>query len=195
MTPKQIERIRKRIADIRKTLAMEKRKYGGYDDSRGLRYLPTKYYIQLSDFSGGYTYVRWFDKNFPDDSGFPDFLFEWAVILFKTGKIKEAERKAFQTFCRNTYLFDKYFGRPITPIDKWEGSNLEVPAFAECLPYSSRHTELLDFSEWLDNYLSTEKFVLLSTKYIDIHKELKTEHDQKKRHHLIQLATQIEESA
>lgn len=194
MTPKQIERLKKRIADIRKALASEKRKFGGYDDSRGLRYLPTKYFIQLSDYSGGLTYTKWFAKSFPDDSGFPDFLFEWIIILFKTGKIQEAEKKALQTFCRNTYLFDKYFGRPITPIDKWEGSNLEVAAFAECLPYSSSQRELSEFSDWLDSYISTESFVTLSTKYIDIQKKLKTEHDHKKRHHLIQQATLIEES-
>ena len=53
MTPKQIESAKKKIADIKRTLAAEKRKLGCYDDSRGLRYLPTKYYIQLNDFIGG----------------------------------------------------------------------------------------------------------------------------------------------
>jgi hypothetical protein len=42
MTPKQIEILKKKIADIRRTLAAEKRKFGVYDDSGGLRYLPTK---------------------------------------------------------------------------------------------------------------------------------------------------------
>lgn len=76
MTAKQIEKLQNKIADIKQALATEKRKFGGYDDSRGLRYLPTKYFIQLGDFLGGQAYTTWFDKNFSDDVGFPDFLFE-----------------------------------------------------------------------------------------------------------------------
>lgn len=191
MTPKQIERLKKKIADIKRTLAAEKRKFGCYDDSRGLRYLPTKYFIQLADYSGGLTYTRWFDKNFPDDCGFPDFLFEWTIILFKTGKIKEAEKKAFQTFCGNTYLFDKYFGRTIIPVDKWEGSNLAAPAFTGYIEYSSKQTELGDFSEWLHTFISTQDFVNRSNKYIDIQTRLKTEHDVETRHYLVEAASQL----
>ena len=99
MTPKQNEKVKKKIADIKRTLAAEKKKFGCYDDSRGLRYLPIKYFIQLRDYTGGQTYLKWFDKTFPDDHGFPEFLFERTIILFKTGRIKEAEQKAFETFC------------------------------------------------------------------------------------------------
>ena len=177
MTPKQIERVQKKIAHIKRTLAAEKRKFGCYDDSRGLRYLPTKYFIQLGDYSGGLRYTKWFAKNFPDDCGFPDFLFEWTIILFKNHKIKEAEKKVFQTFCSNTYLFDKYFGRQIMPVDKWEGSNLEVQAFADHFNYSSKQIEFSDFSKWLDSFISAQDFVNRSNKYIDIQKRLKAEHD------------------
>lgn len=83
MTPKQIERLRDKISRIKRTLAAEKRKFGWYDDSRGLRYLPTKYFVEIQDYKGGLGYLRWFSKNFPDDGGFPDFLFEWTIILFK----------------------------------------------------------------------------------------------------------------
>ncbi|RZJ94686.1 MAG: hypothetical protein EOO60_02500, partial [Hymenobacter sp.] len=69
MTPKQTIRLRQQIAAIRRTLAAEKKKFGAYDDSRGRRYLPTRYYVQLADFDGGLTYTRWFAKNFPDDAG------------------------------------------------------------------------------------------------------------------------------
>jgi hypothetical protein len=70
MTLKQIERLRLKIEKVKKTLANEKRKFGGYDDSRGLRYLPTLYFVQLADYTGGLKYTKWFSKNFPDDMGF-----------------------------------------------------------------------------------------------------------------------------
>jgi hypothetical protein len=63
------------------------------------------------------------------------------------------------------------------------------------LKYSSKQNELSDFADWLDKYISTEKFVSLSAKYIDIHKQLKVEQDEKKRRKLIQQASQIEQSA
>ena len=195
MTPKQTERLKKRIADIKKVLAMEKRKFGGYDDSRGLRYLPTKYFLQLGDYSGGLTFTKWFAKNFPDDVGFADFLFEWTIILFKTGRTLGAEKKAFQTFCSNTYVFNKFFDRPITPIDKWEGSNLASPAFTKHFEYSRGNSGLSDFSDWLEKYISTEKFYILSHKYVDIQKRLKDENDVNKRHYLVEQAGQIEQSA
>ena len=194
MTPKQIERLQKKIADIKRLLSAEKRKFGCYDDGRGLRYMPTKYFIKLTDYSGGLTYTKWFNKNFPDDSGFPDFLFEWTIILFKTGKIKEAEKKAFQTFCSNTYLFDKYFGRQIIPIDKWEGSNLEIPAFTKYLEYSNEQKELADFTKWLDTLISTQAFINKSNKYVDIQKRLRTEDDPETRHYLVEAASQLEQS-
>ena len=177
MTPRETERLKSRLADIKRIFATEKLSYGRYPDKSGVRYLPTKYYLQLGDYTGGLTYLKWFSKNFPDDPGLPYFLFEWIIILFKKGNTKKAEKKAFETFCSNTYLFDTFFGRSVTPIDKWESSNLENAAFSKHLGYSSCQIELSDFSEWLKKYMLTEKFIKLSTKYIDIQKRLKTEND------------------
>jgi hypothetical protein len=191
MTEKQKERVRLKIADIRATLANERRRYGGYDDSRGLRYLPPSYYIKIADYNGGLTYLRWFHKNFEDDVGFPDFLFEWTLILFKSGKLKDAEQKAFKTFCSNTYLFDKYFGKPIVPIEKQEYSNIDIPEFTEYFKYSSTQPELEDFSRWLDHFISSEKFRAIKQKYIDIHIRLKTERDKETRTYLILHANQL----
>lgn len=194
MTPKQIERANKKIADIKRALAAEKRKFGYYNDGRGLRYLPTKYFIQLSNFSGGLSYLKWFDKNFPGDSGFPEFLFDWTIILFKTGKTKEAEQKAFQTFFANPYWFDKFFGRPITPLDMWHSSNLTKPEYTEVLEYYSTRPDLADFSEWLNKLISTADFINRSNKYIDIYKRLKTEADREMRHYLVRQAFQLEQA-
>lgn len=194
MTPKQEERIRNKIKKIKAALAADKKYWSGYyHDGQGLRYAPPRLYIQLSDYSGGLRYLNWFNKNFPDDSGFPDFLFEWTVILFKTGRIKEAEKKAFQTFARNTYLFDKFFDRPIIKIDKWEGSNLEVAEFAtDYFDYSCRQEQLSDFAEWLDKLTQTKKFRTLTDKYIEIYKRLKNECDVEIRSSLVREAGQLE---
>jgi hypothetical protein len=193
MTPKQEERIRTKIKHIKAELSADKKRNGGYyDDSKGFRYLPTSFYIQIGDFSAGLRYTKWFQKNFPDDSGLPDFLFEWTIILFKTNNLKDAEKKAFETFCSNTYLFDKFLGKPIIPINKYENSNIDIPSYCDCLNYTSEKSELADFSDWLIKYLATEKFITLSTKFIDIYKQLKIESNKEKRSYLLRQSRLLE---
>lgn len=129
--------------------------------------------------------MRWFHKNFPDDIGFPNFLFEWTIILFKTGKLKDAERKAMQTWFANTYLFDAYFDRPITPIDKSELSNLETPEFVNHFNYSATQHTLADFTSWLMELEKTEHFRSTTNRFLDFQKQLKAEQDVETRGYLI----------
>jgi hypothetical protein len=194
MTPKQQERIKNKIKKVKAALAADKKRWGGqYHDGQGLRYFPPKLYIELNDFTGGLRYFNWFNKNFPGDSGYPDFLFEWTIILFKTGRLKEAEKKAFETFRRNTYLFDIFFGRQVKKIEKWEGSGLETQDFAEKqFRYNVKQNNLHDFSVWLANFIATEKFILLSAKYLDIQKRLSTEQNIETRRYLIQQEYELE---
>lgn len=191
MTPKQTERLQKKIADIKRILAAEKRKFGGYDDSRGLRYLPTSLYIKLEDYGGAFAYLKWFDKNFPDDNGFPEFLFEAAMILFKNSKQKEAEKKVFETFCANPYWLDKFFGNPIKKLGIWHCSNITAPEYTEALEYSSIQPGLTDFSDWLQKLLLTENFQNRCNKYISIYTRLNTETDQETRHYLVLQGSQL----
>ncbi|MVM35668.1 hypothetical protein GO755_36975 [Spirosoma sp. HMF4905] len=194
MTPKQTQRLIKKIADIKRALATEKRKFGGYDDSRGLRYLPTRYYLQLADYKGGLAYTRWFAKSFPDDIGFPDFLFEWSILLFKAGKFAQAKAKVWQTFCANTYVLDKFFGHPIQPIQKYEWSNLAQAAFTEYFIYSHQQADLLDFSHWLEAFMASELFIVHKDRYLILHQHLQGEEDVETRGYLRQEANQLEDA-
>jgi hypothetical protein len=189
MTPKQQERIKNKIKKVKAALSADKKHWGGqYHDGQGLRYFPPQLYIQLNDFTGGLRYFNWFNKNFSDDSCYPDFLFEWTIILFKTGRLKEAEKKAFETFRSNTYLFDIFFGRQVPKITNLQTQDIVDNQFC----YNSKQENLLDFSEWLDKFIVTEKFILLSQKYLDIQKRLETERNTETRQYLIQLKRQLE---
>lgn len=193
MTPKQEERIRKKIKRIKAALAADKKMWGGYHhDGSGLRYSIPALYVKIGDYSGGLRYFTWFNKYFPNDAGYPDFLFEWTLILFKTKRIKEAERKAFQTFCSNVYVFDKFFGKEILPIDKWEGSNVDTVAYAHTyFNYSASQGDLSDFAEWLKEFISSDRFLRFREKYIDIQKQLKIVEDYEKRSALIEKEHQL----
>lgn len=159
MTPKQTERIKTKITKIKKELAADKRRWGGfYDDSRGLRYLPPALYIKLGDYSGAKRYFNWFAKNFPDDMGYPIFLFEWIIALFKTKKITLAEQKALQTFRANTHILNAFLQRPPHGRNIREWSNWASQELATNLTYSKEDRELADFSEWLEGFVDGEKF-------------------------------------
>jgi hypothetical protein len=74
MAPKQEERIKNKIDRIRKELAADKKRWGGfYDDSCGLRYLPPEQFIKLKDNKGGLRFLSWFNRTFPHDNGYPIF--------------------------------------------------------------------------------------------------------------------------
>ena len=191
MTPKQIERIQSKIKQIRLALAAEKREFGAFDDSRGLRYLPLEYYIKIQDFKGGLNYTRWFQKNFPDDIGFPEFLFEWTIILFKLGKLEDAEKMALKTYFANAYLFDKFFKRQIIKIDKWEWSNWEGSEIAEEFQYSCNDKNLLDCTEWLEQLENTDRFKSKVDRFLEIQKALKEEDSTEKRKQLVREADQL----
>jgi len=194
MTVKQQERIRTKIKNIKLALAADKKRWGGeYDDSRGLRYAPPRLYIQLADFSGGLRYMNWFTKNFPDDSCFPDFLFEWTIILIKTGRLKEAEKIAFKTFCSNIQLFNNFSSNQTLNNDKNECANVEIQAFEDSsFKLINSQDNLTDIAEWLKNFIKSEKFIQHSNKIIEINRRLKNERDIETRGYLVRQMYKLE---
>jgi len=185
MTPKQADRLRRQISAIRRTLAAEKRKFGGYDDSRGLRYLPTRYYVQLADFAGGLTYLRWFWRNFPTDAGFADFLFEATIILCKQGKLLEAARQATATFQADRQLLARFLGAPVPPVEAWENAPLAAEAYARYFAALGSPATLQDVAEWLGELTSTVEFRASAQQFSDLHRQLHGEPDGAKRRHLL----------
>jgi len=171
MTPKQVERVKKKIINLKAALAADKKYWGGeYHDGRGLRYIPPQLYISIEDFSGGLRYFNWFHKNFSDDICYPDFLFEWTIVLFKTNKVKDAERKAFELFCSDKDLFIKIVGNN-------DSTNLDKDFEESYINELKNKESLSDFKTWLDKLNSTEKFMKICNKYVDIKNRLLTEKD------------------
>lgn len=175
MTPKQIEIIQNKITKIKRALAADKRQWGCYDDSRGLRYLPPALYLKLQDYKGAMRYFNWFHKNFDDDIGYPTFLLEWSITLFKNNKLKEEEKKALETFFSNTYLIDKFLGKELLDLNISEHSNWENPELVDNLIYKHSDEELQDFTAWLSEFVISQKFYQYANEFIEIQRRLKTE--------------------
>lgn len=159
MTLKQTERIQTKIAKIKKALAADKKRWGGfYDDSRGLRYLVPELYLKIQDYSGALRYFNWFNKNFPEDSGYPVFLFEWAITLFKKGNIKAAKAKIIETDLANAWIIPTFLQVENSRQSSKTFSSWEAQDVAEGMGYSTTDDELSDFSEWLNDFVSSAEF-------------------------------------
>ena len=192
MTDKQIERVKAKIEKYKKALAADKKYWGGqYHDGQGIRYIIPEQFIKIKDYKGGQRYLNWFDKNFPDDSGYPIFLFEWTFILFKCDKLIEAENKAHLTFFSNTYLFDKFLGKEPLRLDKNESSNWEFETLANGFPYSSIDTEFIEFASWTEKILNSRTFLNKANEFIEIERKLKTEPVGDKRTELVNRLSKI----
>jgi hypothetical protein len=175
MTEKQFERIRLKIDKYKKALANDKKMWGGqHHDGQGIRYIITAEYIKLKDYKSGLKYLKWFDKYFPDDSGYPIFLFEATLILFKCEKLKEAEEKAHRTFFSNTYLFDKFLERETLKLDKNESTNWKFESLVDNFPYRKTETEFNDFAIWVEEILCIRTFLDKANEFVEIEQKLKT---------------------
>ena len=192
MTDKQIARVKAKIEKYKKSLAADKKYWDGqYHDGQGIRYIIPEQFIKIKDYKGGLRYLNWFEKNFPVDSGYPIFLFEWAFILFKCDKLIEAEKKAHQTFFSNTYLFDKFLGKEPLLLAKNESSNWEFQSLVDDFPYSSLDTEFIEFASWLEKILSSRIFLDKANEFIEIERKLKTEPVGPKRTNLVNQLSKI----
>lgn len=192
MTDKQLQRTIAKIAKYKKALAADKKYWGGYHDGQGIRYAIPELYIKINDYKGALRYLNWFNKNFPDDSGYPVFLFEWAFVLFKCEKLTDAERKVFSTFFANTYLFDIFFDKEPLQLNTYEGSNWEFESLAGKLPYSHKEEQFVDFANWVKSILSSRKFLDTANEFIEIKQKLENEPVGKKRSQLVNRLTKIE---
>jgi len=173
-------------------LAADKRRWGGeYDDSRGLRYAPLQLYVKLGDFTGGLRYTNWFHKNFPDDVCHPSFLMEWAIVNYKTGRIKVAEQKAFLAFYellgyKTRYGDEKFFDAENI------NANLEIQKFFEwVLNFIKEVGNLSDFEVWLKEFIGSERFITSINTVIDLYRKLENENYYPEREKLLKKIRKI----
>ncbi len=104
----------------------------------------------------------------------------------------ESTRKKIKSI--RAALFDKYFGREIVPIKKYEYSNLDIPEFAAYFNYSAQNDKLFDFSEWLIAFENSDRFQDIKNRFIQINKKLHDNNDHKTHRALLAECWEIEKT-
>jgi hypothetical protein len=192
MTEKQIQRIQKTIKTYRARLADEKRRFGGYFDNGGTRYIIPEFYLLIEDYKGALIYFRWFSKAFPDDCGFPSFNFFWTITLYQNNKIKEAVQKAYATAFSNTYLIDLICGKKPTQLDKSELSGSESLDYAIIIHEGCVNLLTAEFKSWICTLSETVDFKKNLNLFISIQKLIKDESSGPARTKLLKESEKLE---
>ncbi|MCX6309898.1 MAG: hypothetical protein NTY32_14125 [Bacteroidia bacterium] len=157
MTEKQIERIRARIAQVKRALAADKKEWGGYyHDGSGIRYMCPGLYLKIRDFKGALNYFRWFEKIFPEDICYGEFYVEWAITLFESGRLVEAGQKVVEGYERDSTIWNKFLNKKLTLEDETVDPQLKTWLAVQQLNYSASEAVWNEFAIWLEGFLTAE---------------------------------------
>jgi hypothetical protein len=189
MTEKEIEKIKNSIKVYKSRLAGEKKRFGGYFDNGGVRYIIPELYIQLSDYKGALSYFNWFEKEFPDDSGFPFFDLLWSFTYFKNKREKDAIHLAYRTAFSNIYVIDLLCNNPVTINDPSHPGDFE---YAKQLTEWCEKFLTKDFKQWLCMLNETEEFKSNMNKFISLQKLIDDESLSESQSDLIDEAEKLE---
>lgn len=108
--PTDARKIRERIRRYQRKFRSEKAQHGMIGDGAGTRYLLSPMFLLMDDVDGAVESFRWYEAEFPDDSGEPGHHLCWALALHRTGDHEGAERKLRQTMLMNLYLLPALLG-------------------------------------------------------------------------------------
>lgn len=129
--------------------------------------------MRIRDYAGAKRYFNWFHKNFPDDGGYPEFLFEWALTLYKCKKRVDAENKVLETFFANTCLLSHFLRSQGHGRDIEHGSNWETEEILQDFAYSCEEEEWKDFADGLSAFVKTVRYIGYTDRFLEIKEELK----------------------
>jgi hypothetical protein len=185
MTEKQKQRKLQEIERLKNVLKAEKRKFGGIHDGRGFRYVIAEQLVELNEFTLANNYLKWFNKNFPDDYTYAYFQFCAAVTKYQVGKLKEAEQHLIQVNRHNTYILELLIDDDMKDQDKYEWNESETLEYTR-----SNLPEFLKlmtpvFHQWLSKIISEPSYISYYRRYISIKKLLKDLNVSKERNNLL----------
>ena len=190
--PKDPRRIRERIRRYERKFREEQARFGWIGDGAGKRFLLGPLYLLMDDLEGALEAYRWYDEQFPDDSGEPGNHLCWTLALYRSGDDAAASAKLRQTMLLNLYLIPDLLGERQQEIDMWHGCDQSEIQYLEYTP--PEFLNLWDNSsrEWARQQFESEEFRRTRNRYIEIHKELANLSPGPRRSKLVQEAYALE---
>ena len=132
--PKDDKKIKQRIRNYERSLSQEKRRFGGYRDGSGKRFLLGPLHMIMGDLEGALRSFAWFEVEFPDSSDEAPQLLCWSLALHRVGEDDKARRLLRRTMFANLYIIPRLLGMEVRRHDMWHGSNTKEPSYLSWVP-------------------------------------------------------------
>ena len=168
--PKTPKGISNKITKIRSQLSDFKQEYGFINDGSSARDYLFYLYFLLGDNRRSSEYLRWYEKEFPDDAGEPLQLLCWALILHRMNK--NTDYKLAETMLSNIYLIPHILGKDIEKADMWHSSSDGDPEYIDYLPERILDAVVDENLEWMREKYYSFTFQKVLLRHIEINKEL-----------------------
>jgi len=170
---------------LKRALGHEQKKYGFIDDGAGKRYEIGPLFVLAGELQKAIDFFSWYEIFCAEDSGEPLHYLCWALALYRTGDLGQANTKLLETMVQNVYLLPTLLGTPPAPYDMWHSSSRENPGYfaeipAEYIPELSEEEQ-----SWIKTQLASFRFRRVLDEYVSTYHALKTEKIVEKRRKLL----------
>jgi hypothetical protein len=189
--PQDLKKVRTRIRRYERSLRQEQERFGHIGGGYGKRYLLGPLYLLMGDTDGVLQSYTWFDQTFAGDSDEPLHLLCWALVLYRVGKLNQAEAKLRQTMLSNVYLVPHLLGMEQEVIEMWHPSNLAYKSYVACIPESTFHLWEPPAIQWANTVYHNESTRRVRERYIELYTQLKKEPRGPRRSELLEEACQL----
>lgn len=189
--PSTEKKIKAKISSHKSALSREKKIYGSINDGSGKRYVLFSLYFQLNDLKKSEEYLKWYEKEFEDDSGEPVQKLCWAVSLYRMDKIDQAEYRLADLMLSNLYVIPKILGQDIKEYDIWHSSSDEFIDYFDYFPIEVLEALTQEDKNWIEELYDSFVFQRIRQRHIEIYGELQNTDDIKIRRKLIDEAYRL----
>ena len=170
--PNSDEKLKKRISNYKSSFNKEKKTRGYIRDGSGNRYVLFWLYFVLNDLKKSYEYIKWYEKEFPDDVGEPAQKLCWSITLYRLKNIDKAKFMLADLMFSNLYLIPYIIGQDVQEYDIWHCSNYEEIEYLDYIPEEVikclKKTEI----DWIERTYNSVEFKNIRNRFIEIHHEL-----------------------
>ena len=147
----------------------------------------------MDDLEGALDAYRWYEEQFPDDSGEPGNHLCWTLALFRSGDVEAASAKLRQTMLLNLYLISDLLGEQPQEFEMWHGCNQAEIQYLEYIPPDFLNMWDRPAREWARQRYKSEGFRRIRDRFIEIHKELADLPPGPRRSELVREASALED--
>ena len=170
--PEDPKKIRARIRRYERKLRGEKADFGMINDGAGKRYFLGPLYLLMSDLEGAIDAYRWYEAEFPDDSGEAGHHLCWSLALYRSGDKDAARSKLQHTMLLNVYLIPELLDEPQEEIEMWHGCNRSEIQYLEYVPEEFLNLWDQAARDWAREQYESLEFQRVRDRFIAINKEL-----------------------